>query len=665
MSLRKLFLLTMVAALCLGRPAFSQENKVVVAGGTTAQIFNGETPSVQVTGTDGKILASIPIEKYPGKFIYSKSTNTLYVVHNAKKGEHFISAVNLTTNRVDKQIKVGSGAGVELYLSKGERRLFCYTAGKNYLHIMGIKLEIVDPNIRNVESPFEPTINVIDTASNEVIATYNLIDSFRAGVEIKRDNWRFASNFLVGTDDGILIVHVKAYLGEGIWLKTNPGTIKQQIAIFKGQSPNPANTIDTTGTIVHAKLSETGKHLFAAFGGDNNTDGLLFDVNIEKGTYDKHAITLCGWTPSWMAELMAGHLFPAFFSQNDKFLFAVYAEPNAIKAPTIGGALRGVIVPSETIAYNKQKGPTPEEFVIFNIEKGSSAATAISGKILPWLNGSMLSKDATRVFVAFEGEKNTSGSLLVVNLEDGTFVVHTLTRNPKRLVRLGSKQELWIMDSDEMSSLSETGELGERRIPLNKTRIQGDKSNNGTSDFQDGILGETISLGDDRVAIMISNKHKVALIDLKKLQIDAILPTMTAGDKAKIIAGRVANYMLDVGLEGTIGGVGLAHGINLQFPTPTLDFSFRNELLLARPDGRFLYALNLNVSKVTVIDVQAATVVKRISVNEYVTKIQVSPDGKHLICTGTVSEEYAYANHLNFFGPVTQQINLEANELEK
>ena len=101
MSLRKLILFSMVAVFCLDRSAFSQVNGVEIAGGETAQVFGGKEPVVKVIDVEGKEVASIPIEKDPGKFIYSKSANTLYVVHDEKKGEHFISAVNLTTNRVD------------------------------------------------------------------------------------------------------------------------------------------------------------------------------------------------------------------------------------------------------------------------------------------------------------------------------------------------------------------------------------------------------------------------------------------------------------------------------------------------------------------------------------------------------------------------------------
>ncbi len=66
------------------------------------------------------------------------------------------------------------------------------------------------------------------------------------------------------------------------------------------------------------------------------------------------------------------------------------------------------------------------------------------------------------------------------------------------------------------------------------------------------------------------------------------------------------------------------------------------------PDGRFLFALDLEGHEIIVVDVQTAAVVRRIPVNHSVTKLKVAADGKHLIC----------------FGKTTQQIYLETNDME-
>lgn len=199
MSLRKLILFSMVAVFCLDRSAFSQVNGVEIAGGETAQVFGGKEPVVKVIDVEGKEVASIPIEKDPGKFIYSKSANTLYVVHDEKKGEHFISAVNLTTNRVDKQIKVGAGASVELLFSNDQHRLFCYTAGKQLLPV-GDSLDL----------PYEPAISEIDTASNELVTAYNWFDKFRADVPRKR--WVYEGHLIAASDKGYLVTTSSAFL---------------------------------------------------------------------------------------------------------------------------------------------------------------------------------------------------------------------------------------------------------------------------------------------------------------------------------------------------------------------------------------------------------------------------------------------------------------------
>lgn len=123
-------------------------------------------------------------------------------------------------------------------------------------------------------------------------------------------------------------------------------------------------------------------------------------------------------------------------------------------------------------------------------------------------------------------------------------------------------------------------------------------------------------------------------MNLKKLQVDAIIPTMSSGEIAGIRTGRfVAAFGLSMATGGTI------------IFTPNF---IRNESLAARPDGRFLFALDVEGHVITVVDVHTATVERRIPVNGSVTKLQVSSDGKHLIC----------------YGKRVQQINLETNNLE-
>jgi DNA-binding beta-propeller fold protein YncE len=281
MNFRKVLLFAIAPLLCLGRPAFPQINGVEVGAGATAQVFGGKSPSVQVTDAEGKMLASIPIEKGPGRFIYSESANTLYVVHNEKRAEHFISAVNLTTQRVDKQIKVGTGVAVDVFLSPGGHRLFCYTASKRMPKTaMGMLPDYYDTN--NLKPPFEPVVSVIDTASNNLIATYTWLDGFLAGLPPKHNHWAFKNQFLAASDRGEFIVISEAY-----WHKP----IRKQFVVFSGQSPHPAFMIDTTGRMVGSMLSLDEKLLFVADEGDKNTAGSVIVVDLEKGTAVQRPLT--------------------------------------------------------------------------------------------------------------------------------------------------------------------------------------------------------------------------------------------------------------------------------------------------------------------------------------------------------------------------------------
>ena len=217
MNSRRMSSFVIVILLSFGRIASSQANGVEVSGGSTAQIFGGKSPVVKVSDAEGKELASIPIEKDPGKFIYSESANTLYVVHNEKKYEHSISAVNLSTNRVEKLINAKPGIVVDLILSSDGRRLFCYTAGD--WEIQGADYY----RIGDLKPPYEPTVIVIDTTSNEVAATYDWFESLKASVPQTR---LFTGQMLAAGDNGQLIVLSRA----GVSFHKKP--IAQQLEVF-------------------------------------------------------------------------------------------------------------------------------------------------------------------------------------------------------------------------------------------------------------------------------------------------------------------------------------------------------------------------------------------------------------------------------------------------
>jgi sugar lactone lactonase YvrE len=68
-----------------------------------------------------------------------------------------------------------------------------------------------------------------------------------------------------------------------------------------------------------------------------------------------------------------------------------------------------------------------------------------------------------------------------------------------------------------------------------------------------------------------------------------------------------------------------------------------NEALASRPDGKFLYVLDTDIHAVTIVDVADATVLKRIPVDKSVNRVEVSSDGKDLLCVGKTTSRIGLA----------------------
>jgi sugar lactone lactonase YvrE len=115
---------------------------------------------------------------------------------------------------------------------------------------------------------------------------------------------------------------------------------------------------------------------------------------------------------------------------------------------------------------------------------------------------------------------------------------------------------------------------------------------------------------------------------------------MSEGEKARIRTGRIR---LAVALTAATGG-------NIVF-IPNM--ALRNEALAARPDGKFLYTLDLEGHEVTVVDVESAGFVKRIPVDHSAVKLLLSSDGKQILCMP------AFAGK----GKVIQRIDVTSNNL--
>jgi hypothetical protein len=573
-----------LAVLCSGRLAIPQVLGTELAGCAAAEVVGGKEPAVQVTDSEGKVLASIPVGLNPGAHAYSKSTNTLYVVHDYKKLEHHISAVNLTTRRVDKEIEVGAGE-VDLHLSSDGRRLFCYTAGSGDI--------FAD---RPTGRSLKPAITVIDTASNEVVSTYDWLDSFRARMRREgRNTFLPALRFLADTDRGDLVVRYLALKNR--WAST---PAEDQILVFGGEPSHMVLMTGTGGRLVAQTLSHDRRFYFAAAAGDDLTDGSLVAIDLEKGILARRVG-------------LGGRVVACMFSRDGKLFYAA-----------LGG--------------NKH---TAASLAAVDLETGAVVRRPDIGmRMVAWL----FSPDQKYFFAALEGSKPANGSLAVVDLEKGAIANHDLDDRPTGFLLLGSRREPWLVGSQEMRALLENGEPANRRVQLRDPYAPESGGGRG-GPYLGGFPRESIAVGEDRVAIVTNGgdglaNHKVALLELSKPKVEAIISTTTFAHEAKVVTGRA--------LEAAVAAAALATLTAIVGVDITDNPYSQGELLVAGPDGRFLYAMDPDSHKVVVVDLQSAKLVRRISVDGPIFGIRLSCDGKHLICVGKR----------------IQRINLETNELE-
>jgi len=292
-NLRTLAIFSTLAALS-GAPAFSQHvAEVSVGDGNTAQISDGKSPSVRVIDAEGKDTAQVPIAENPAvrydsdksspsksSYIataaYSKSNNTLYVLHDEKKGEHFISAVNLDANRVDKQIPVGAGQETSLRLSGDASRLYAYSACRPGFSCFGEE---------KYGSPFDPSITVIDTAANRAIATYRLSDGYPRK-ELKERNAYYVNKFLAASEKGVIIQSEVRRLWNG---KDEP--LSDLVMGYSGDSSRPVFAINASGPLIATMFSKDQTLLFGIVEGNKKTPASLAVFDLGKGTSSLHALT--------------------------------------------------------------------------------------------------------------------------------------------------------------------------------------------------------------------------------------------------------------------------------------------------------------------------------------------------------------------------------------
>jgi DNA-binding beta-propeller fold protein YncE len=530
-----------------------------------------DPPSVVFKDSTGTVVTSIPVDKHYVSLDLTMKVSIVakmaYVLNaEGKSSKRSVSAVNLTTLRVDRVIDVGEGGKVKLLISRDGHRLLCYRVSGAVEKGSG-----------------SGTVVAIDTASNEVIGRLELVHNPHVALP---DAKSIGSIVSATSDGGFVFLVVTGYGRRGPdW---------ERLVVFPVNSPNSAFVVDPGKPIVSLRLSQNEKFLFVA-AADRDRAEIVDIVNLEKGTSISRDIA----NPPTRNERLG------------RFLGGV--------PPSRAESKQGIWVFTRTgLRFISEDGEIGNELALPREENVAA----------------ILSLDRKLLFVAVPDYNQNTGVLDIVNLQEGTSSNRPLAEAPIRLGRLGPASALWIMGNREMRPVSETGELSDRAIALNKPHKTEGGETNGTDAFLNGNPGETISLGEDRAAILITSKkggtlHRVALLDLKRFQLDGVLAVMSRGEQSKIARDRFFTVMAAAALVGSPFAPGAGEVL-----WTGLTGGPANETLAASPDGRKLYVLDTDTHELSVIDVETAAIVRRTEVDHSVTTIQVALDGRHLICAG-------------------------------
>lgn len=545
-----------------------------------AQTFETQKkpPAVVFKDAAGAVVTSIPIDTRDHvpvvEIRVSVSSNRAYVLNGSGKSvERSISAVSLATQKVDRAIGVGQGNEVELVMSQDGRHVFSQTLRK-VIEAMG---RLPSEHLQKREGSAS-LVKVVDTSSNEVVGSYDLLNTPGAALPESR----FVETFFSPSPDGERVL-AKIDGFEGRVVRTgSPSWVR--LLVFSINSAKPTLTFDPGAPIVSYRFSPDGNFLFVAAEDKERRSETVHVINLETGTTLKRMVED---PPSRREKLGA---------------FIDGAAPSGMESK------HGIwVVTAKGLRFVSETGEIGNE-----VEVPSDENTI-----------SQLSLDRAFFFVA----DTHSEVFHAIDLKNGGHSTHPLSDVPTRMVRLGPANRLWIVGSREMRSISEVGELGEQPILLNKPEKIEAEETDSADVFMDGHPMETISVGDDHAAMLVANKkgsslHRVALIDLKNFRLEGVVTTMSRAERSKIVAGRLAESVALIALAPKTSPILL----------PRL--SLVNEFLASGGDGRSLYVLDTDNHTVSIIDVPTASVQKRIPVNDSVSTIAINRDGQGLLCAG-------------------------------
>ena len=243
--------------------------------------------------------------------------------------------------------------------------------------------------------------------------------------------------------------------------------------------------------------------------------------------------------------------------------------------------------------------------------------------------------DKKLLFLAV-AKRRGDGALNVVDLATHSTASRTLSGGPVRLLRLRPTNDLWVQ-GDTLQSVSEAGDVGEP-IALHFGRAY--------------ASGQVVNVGADRVAVSLTWQgkplYRVALIDLKQRKVDGVIETRSAGQKAKL---GTSHFGKDLG-KGMLQSMATLGTSTVVVHTDYYDYG-----LAARPDGRFVYAIDFSTHEAAVIDTSTLASVTTIGFDKAVARTELSRDGRDLVL-------FSRPTNAAPTGGQVQRIDLESNTMK-
>lgn len=239
----------------------------------------------------------------------------------------------------------------------------------------------------------------------------------------------------------------------------------------------------------------------------------------------------------------------------------------------------------------------PQELAVFG---GRTSTPMKLHAFNTFIENSVLAEGRTKLVLVgryIDGDQKGQGALQTLDLATGEISEpKPVGRETRRMFRLEDGKGLWLAGKQEISVLSEEGQLTGKSISLEFDDADADKKE------IEGYPGRAMVLGDNRAVIHIVNrngadKKRIALVDLSANRVQAVVPV---GKRGVRIGREIGAAFLAAGLSAGASAGAAAVGspyTYVFYVVPRPGFAS----VVKRADGRFCYALDPQSDDLTVV----------------------------------------------------------------